>query len=286
MKSYLTKFSLLLAIVSFFACKKVENKIYYEGGTNPVLTASTTSVSLQPGQEANTAIVFKWTNPDYKFTTGISSQDVTYTFEMDTVGGNFSSGAKYSTAYAKDLSKTFTVTELNGILGNTMLLQNDPRRSYSLQVRVTSRLGTGVAAVPLTSNVVTFSASPFVPPPKVEAPGTAANNYTDGNLWMVGDASFNGWDNPVKAPYDVSQKFTKVSKTLYTLTVALPGGGGYKLIQTQGVWGTQYHMTTGTWQAGEFEKKDSDPQFPGPPSAGTYKITVNFQLGTYNVVKL
>jgi hypothetical protein len=141
-------------------------------------------------------------------------------------------------------------------------------------------------AVPLTSNVITFTTSPFAPPPKVEVPGTLANNYNDGNLWMVGDASFGGWNNPLNAPYNVSQKFTKISKTLYQLTVSLPGGGGYKLIQIPGDWGTQYHMTTGTWTNGNIEKKDSDPQFPGPPSAGSYKITVDFQLGVYTVVKL
>jgi len=58
------------------------------------------------------------------------------------------------------------------------------------------------------------------------------------------------------------------------------------LIQTQGVWGTQYHMLAGgTWEGGDFEQKDSDPQFPGPPSPGTYKITVDFQRGKFTAVK-
>lgn len=285
MKSYINKFSLLLVIAAFFACKKVENKVYFDSGTDPVLTASTAAVTLQPGLESNTAITFKWTNPEYKFSNGISSLDVTYTLQIDTMGGNFSSGKKFEDAWAKELSKTYTVAELNNIMGNTMLLQIDPRRSYTFQARIVASIGDS-KAYPKTSNTVTFTTSPFSPPPKVEAPGTAANNYNDGNLWMVGDASFGGWNNPVLAPYDGLQKFTKISKTLYEITVALPGGGGYKLIQEQGVWGTQYHMVTGTWSGGTFEKKDSDPQFPGPPSAGNYKITVNFQLGTYSAIKL
>jgi hypothetical protein len=44
-------------------------------------------------------------------------------------------------------------------------------------------------------------------------------------------------------------------------------------------------LTGGTWQAGDFEKKDSDPGFPGPPTAGTYKIKVDFQKGKYTVTK-
>jgi starch-binding outer membrane protein SusE/F len=279
MKSYINQFSLLLAMVFLFACKKVENKIYFDGGTAPVLAASTSTVRLEAGEESNIAIRFNWTNPDYKFTTGLSSQDVKYTMEVDTLGGNFSSGKKYTTVFAKDLSKTYTVGELNAILGNVMRLQLDPRRSFTFQVRMTSSLGIGSEVAKLTSNVITFTASPFPPPPKVAVP-------VNGTLWMTGDACPSSWQNPLGSPYDVNQKFTKRSTTLYDITVALPGGGNYKLIQAQGDWGSQYHMLAGgTWQGGEFEKKDADPGFPGPPSNGTYKITVDFQLGLFSVVK-
>lgn len=268
----------LLAIIS---CKKAENKVYFEGGTPPQLSASTSNVVLEPGTESNVALVLNWTNPDYDFTTGISSQDVTYSLEMDTMGGNFSSSNKVTTVIAKDTRKVYTVGELNGILGNTMVLQLDPRRSYTLQARVTSSISVsgGGAAAKLTSNVISFTTKPFAPPPKVPPP-------TNGTLWATGDAFASGWGNPLPAPYDVSQQFTKVSNTLYEATVSMVGGGGYKLIQIQGDWGTQYHMLAGgTWQGGNIEKKDSDPQFPGGPTAGTYKITVDFQLGKFSVVK-
>ena len=164
MKSYTIRFSLLLAVLSLFACEKAENKISYENGTAPVLTGSTTSVRLQPGEESNIAIRLQWTNPAYRFTTGISSHDVKYTLEIDTLGGNFSSGKKYTTVFAKDLSKVYTVAELNGIMGNTMRIQLEPRRSYTFQARITSSLGIGTDAVPLQSNIITFTASPFTPP--------------------------------------------------------------------------------------------------------------------------
>jgi len=286
MKSYINRFLLFAVIVFLFACEKAENKINFKGGTNPVLTASTNAVTLQPGLESNTALRLSWTNPDYSFTTGISSHDVKYTLELDTMGANFGSAKKFVTVFSKELSKTYTVKELNGIMGNDMRLPLDPRRTFTFQARITSSLGVGTDAVPLTSNIITFTASPFIPPPKVEPPGTPANNYNDGELYIVGDASPNGWANPLQAVYKASHTFIRKSKTLYELTIALPGGGGYKLIQQDGVWGTQYHMTVGAWAGGQFEKKDSDPQFPGPPTAGTYKITVDFQLGEYTVVKL
>ncbi len=274
--SLLFSFSLALLL---FSCKKEETKIYYEGGTPPVLSASATTISLESGQETNTVLVLNWTNPEYRFTTGISSQDVTYTVEIDTLGANFASSKKYTTVFSKSLSKTFTVGELNAILGNDMQLQLNPRRNYTLQLRVTSSIGSNVK---LTSNVVSFTTKPFAPPPKVEPP-------VNGTLWIVGDAPSGppSWSNPVPSPYDVSFRFTRISNTLYELaSVPMTGAGGYKLIQIQGDWGSQYHMVTGTWDAGTFEKRDSDPQFPGPPVTGNYKITVDFQLGKYTVVKL
>src|SRR5687768_1296798 len=104
---------ILLVVVLFSSCKKDENKIYYEEGTAPVLTASANDIRLEPGEEDNIALVINWTNPDYQFTTGLSSQDVTYTIEFDTLGANFNSSKKFSTVVAKELSKTYTVGALN-----------------------------------------------------------------------------------------------------------------------------------------------------------------------------
>lgn len=266
--------SFLVAAFLLGACEKEENKIYFEGGTPPVLAASKSAVSLNPSDEALEAIRLSWTNPDYSFTTGLSSQDVNYLIEMDTTE-NFNSDNKYSSTIAKDLQKIYTVGELNAILGNTMLLQFG--RQYTIRARVTASLANN--AVPVTSNVVTFTARPYAPPPKVPIPDA-------GTLWMTGDAAPSGWQNPLPSPFDVNQQFTKVTETLYELTVALPGGGNYKLIQAQGNWGSQYHMLTGgTWQGGSFERRDAEPGFPGPPGAGTYKISVDFQVGRFNVVK-
>jgi len=268
--------SMLVAAFLLGGCEKDENKIYYTGGTAPVLAASTSAVKLNPppADESLEALRLNWTNPDYTFTTGISSQDVGYSLEMDTLGGNFKSATKYVTSISKSLSKSFTVLELNNILGNTMLLK--PARQYTIETRISSSLASN--AVPLTSNKVSFTATPYAPPPKVELPAA-------GTLWATGDAFASSWSNPLPPPYDVTQKFTKKSNTLYELVVAMPGGGNYKLIQEQGVWGSQYHMRTGSSAGGTFEKKDADPAFPGPSAAGTYKITVDFQLGTFTVVK-
>ena len=268
----------LLVILSFVmmlaSCSKDENKIYYEGGTAPVLTASSTAPLVLTSANANNpSLRFNWTNPNYQFTTGISSQDVNYVLQVDTTGANFTNPDKQEVAIAKELGVNFTVKELNTVLSKMNLLENVP---HNIEFRLKSTLGNN--SVPLYSNVVKMVITPYL--------DVAVPVPTMGNLWIVGDATANGWANPLPAPYVTSQKFTRVSSTLYELTISMPGGGNYKLLQDNGVWGTQYHMLTGgTWSGGEFELKDADPAFPGPPTAGNYKITVNFKTGKYTVVK-
>lgn len=289
------RFSILLAsflLLAFISCKKQETKDYYEGGTAPKLTASTSTVTLEPGQEANTAITLNWTNPDYKFTSGPSSQDVTYTLEIDTLGGNFSSGKKYTTTVTPNgsLSITYTVAQLNDILGNTMLLQLNPRRNYTLQARVISSIGSNVQ---LASNAISFTTKPFAPPPKVTPPGTAPN-YTDGHLYLVGgDSKLGAWQNG--GSYAVQpQEFTRIPNTFtYTITVQFSGGDNtngndqYLFVPVWGDWTHKYACKKTSDQpadGGDFGLDFSD-NFPGPTAAGTYKITVDFQLGKYTVVK-
>lgn len=274
----------LVSITCFIACEKAENKIYFEGGTKPVIAANTNSVRLEAGEEANNAIRFAWTNPDYKLTTGLSSHDVTYTIEIDTVGGNFGSGARVEVVVAKELSRLFNVGDFNKLLttglsgGKGMGLQIKPRRIYNLEARVTARIG---AAVPyISENKVTFTASPFPPPPKVAIPDA-------GTLWIVGSAVASGWNNPGPswpAPYVTTQKFSKLSDTDYELVIDMIPGGGYKLIQKEGDWNSQYSFKSGDALGGEFEKKDA-AQFDAPSVPGTYKLSFNFQLGTFTVVK-
>lgn len=271
----LIAFPFLLLVL--FSCKKEISKVYFEGGKAPVLSASTATVTLEPGLEANTALVLNWTNPDYKFTTGSSSQDVSYRLEFDTLGGGFSNSKKYSTVVAKDLSKTFTVAELNSILGNDMQLQLNPRRNYTIEVRVTSSLN---SAVPIPSNVISFTAKPFVPPPKITPPAS-------GKLYITGSATAGNWMGSGDAEL-VSQRFTKLSTTLYEITINLIGNGSYTFVPAYGDWSSKYSIKVkndpNEIYGGEFQAQGED--ILAPPVSGTYKITVNFQNGTFSVVKL
>ncbi|MES2776436.1 MAG: SusE domain-containing protein [Bacteroidota bacterium] len=273
------KFWALICVfaVALISCKRQIEDVYYQGGTNPVLTASTATVVLEPALVANLAIKFSWTNPEYKITSGANSHDVNYVLEIDTAGANFGSSKKKVVSIAKELSLTYTVAQLNAILGNEMVLQLVPRRPYNMEARVTASMAGGQAI--LVSNVYKFTASPFPPPPKVPVP-------TAGTLWITGDAVASNWANPLGA-YATSHRFTQLpSLTDYQLIIDMKATGGYKLIQTAGNWGDSYHMNAGgTGLAGTFDIGDVNPSFPSPGVAGSYKLTFNFQLGTYTVVR-
>lgn len=284
MKNKLPIFLSSFLLLMLFSCKKEENKIYYEGGTAPTLSSSATTISLESGQEANTALVLSWTNPEYKFTTGPSSHDVSYAIEFDTLGGNFSSKIKKTDDAGTDLSKTYTVADLNGILGNDMQLQLNPRRNYTIQARVTSSIPVsgGGKFFKLTSNTISFITKPFAPPPKVAPPA-------GGHLYIVGDATPGAWNNPVPEP---SQEFTKLSNTKYEITIPLIGGKHFLFLPLNGDWGNKYACHDGGTQphdGGDFGYNGGNSYFnadmPGPDLNGTYKITVDFQLGKYTIVK-
>ncbi|HVF96262.1 MAG TPA: SusE domain-containing protein [Flavisolibacter sp.] len=257
------------------SCKKDENRITYEAGTAPVLTATQLSgftTNLMQVDSLKPFMKLSWTNPNYRFTTGTSSQNVNYVLQIDTTGSNFTNPGMKEVSFASGLDSTFTVRTFNTLLAN--VLENIP---HNMEMRIKATLG-AAGSVPLYSNVIKLTLRPYL---DVAVPVPTANN-----LWITGDAASSGWSNPLGAPHVTAQKFTKVSTTLYELILAMPGGGNYKLLQDNGNWGTQYHMITGgTWEAGKFEQKDADPGFPGPPSGGTYKLSFNFKTGEYKVTK-
>ncbi|HEX4956668.1 MAG TPA: SusE domain-containing protein [Lacibacter sp.] len=278
MYKYVSAFLLMGLVV---ACKKEENKVFFEGGTTPQLSSNTNAVRLESGEENNLALRLNWTNPDYKFNTGPSSQNVSYKLEIDTAGSNFNNSKRYVATISNDLTKSFTVGELNGILGNTLQLQLDPRRSYTLEARVTASIND---AVKLVSNKVTFTARPFPPPPKTAVP---VNN----EIWVVGGASPGGWNNPLGAPYITSQKFTRLSNTKYELVMNLNANDGFLILPVMGSWSTKYCLEDGVDRnsstgGGDFVFKGSGGQdFLSPTPGGTFKISLDFQLGKFTVVR-
>jgi starch-binding outer membrane protein SusE/F len=268
-----------LPAVMFWSCEKDENKIYFEGGTPPVLSASVSGdLNLNYADADKEALELNWTNPNYQFTTGISSQDVSYVIEIDTAGANFTNPQKQSIAVSKELSWSFTIAQINDYMLNQLQLQDSI--PHTLEMRVVSSIANGAA--PLPSNVLQFTATPYSIPPKVAPPATG-HLYIVGNATSGGDAT--GWNNPVPVP---EKEFTQVSPTLYEITIDLIGGKEYLFIPLNGDWGHKYACKETSEQSpdgGDFGYDWSD-NFPGPATDGTYKISVDFQRGKYTVTKL
>lgn len=273
MKHYLkTVLLIATAAIWFVGCKKDENRNFFLGGTNPVLAASKTNVVLTPQTASDEAIRFSWTNPNYQFSTGLSSQDVAYALEFDTDPA-FNSANKYVTTISKELSRVFNVFDFNAILGNQMLLPLG--QDVTIYARVVSSLRFESAANgQLASNSVTIRTRPYAPPPVVDPPAS-------GRLVLVGSGSPGGWDNNANN----AQVFTQVSNTLYELTIQLNAGGSILFLPVAGSWDLKY----GFDGPNNSNNVTGDKLAAGggdilvPATSGTYKITVNFQSGRFTI---
>ena len=277
-------FTMLLGIV-LFSCKKDENKIYYLGGTAPVLSTITNSVNdtvkISYANEYETAFIFNWTNPNYQFTTGISSQDVTYILQIDTAGSNFTNPNMKKLSISKDLTVTLTDSALNDFMLNQLGL--DTVRYHKLEFRIVSNMINGSAT--LVSNKVSYLAKPYPIPPKVTPPGTPPS-YADGKLFITGSATPGDWMSGGAAEL-VSQKFTQISSTLYEITINLTGGNSYTFVPVYGNWDNKYSIATkndpNEVNGGDFQYGGQD--ILAPSASGSYKIQVDFQRGKFIVTK-
>ncbi len=263
----------------FSACTKEENKVYYKGGTEPVLSADDTSdLVLLRDNAGDHAVTFSWTNPNYQFNTGVSSQDVTYTLQVDTVGADFSSPDMQEVSISKDLSVNYTQQQLNTILTKLNVKEDIP---HDIQFRIVSSLVGNT--VKLYSNTISIMVTPYL---DVAVPIPPTNE-----LYITGSAMPSDWtNNPPE-----SQKCDQVSNTEYSIVVHLKPGLQYKFLTTLNNWQPQYGVisasspdtkTGGTigYNFGLPGQKDPDA-IPTPDTEGDYKVDLNFKTGKYTVTK-
>ena len=273
----------LFLLIYTCSCQKQENKVYFQGGTAPVLTASKAGViAISFATKDEEAVKLSWTNPNYQFNTGISSHNVDYLLEIDTVGANFTNPGKKVLAISKDLSKSFSQSEMNDLLLNDLVLK--PGIPHQLAVRIISNIKNGSAnIVPLTSNILPFTVTPYTIPPKVTPPAS-------GTLYITGSATKGSWmsDNP-PSPVIPAQTFTMITSTVYELSsIELNGGQEYLLVPVFGNWSKKYGATVATGafnpDGGDFQEGGNN--FKAPAATGNYKIQADFQRGKITVTKL
>jgi starch-binding outer membrane protein SusE/F len=279
-KSLFLALSVLL-MAALWSCKKQENQVTLESTTPVALSGSLPSGATVPMSYANraqTALTLNWTNPDYRFNTGPSSQSVTYRLEVDTLGNNFSWSKKQSFTISGGLSKSFTQEELNTMMLSAMRLVVEI--PHTLEMRVLAYIGNEAARQ--VSNTVTYTLTPFATPPVVTPP-------TSGKLFITGSAtplSWMGGGDPEANAITAGQKFTQVSPTKYVInSIQLNGGQSFLFVPAYGDWGAKFGYTGGgnanNVNGDTFKANGND--LKAPAATGNYKIEVDFQLGTYTV---
>lgn len=263
---YLPKFFVgSLLLLGFMSCKKVGDLPYYNNGKATTLTSSVTSVAPLPQDSSNAALTLSWTYPDY----ATDSSNTKYTVEIDSAGGDFSKASRRVVTGA--LSTTFTAKELNTILLSYGYAFGVP---YDMDVRVVSSYVNNNEQ--LASNKITIKMTPYAIPPKVAPPAS-------GHLYLVGDASQGGWNNPVPVP---TQEFAKIDSVTYAGVFDLVGGNQYLALPVNGDWGHKYAVadnSIGGISAGGDFGYDLSSNFPAPATSGLYTITFNFQSGKFSV---
>jgi starch-binding outer membrane protein SusE/F len=269
----------IVLLGAFASCKKDENRIYFEGGTPPVLTVVPLgSLVLNSANASSNVVYLGWTNPNYQFTTGLSSQDVTYTLQIDSAGKNFSSSKLSESSVAKDLEVKYTVKQFNALVSNWA-----EDKSHKLEMRIKASLK---GAVPVYSNVQTVTVTPYLDV-VVALPPT-------NELYITGSAAVSDWTNnpPAnqKAIGDPASMTSTGKFTIFSITQSFVPGKEYKFLSNLGAWQPQYGSKDKGKTGGELAVNlgsGSDPDaIPTPDAAGTYKVTLNFKKGTYTVEKI
>ena len=251
----------IMSLLTFAACDKTDVTATHQEGTASVLSSSSANIAPLPADSNNTALTLNWTSPQY----ATDTTNYKFVIEMDSTGKNFAKPD--SRTVMGKLTASFIAKELNTLLLARGYAFNVP---VDMDVRLKASYGNNNELK--LSNVVKIKMTPYKIPPKISPPAA---------LYLVGDVD--GWNN--SASLDKRYYFYKIDETTFAGVFNFTSGGGYKLIQTLGEWSTQFHMISGgTATAGSFALGDANPAFPNP-DAGSYRIVIDFQHGTFTATK-
>ena len=253
----------------YSSCNKVDDLAFYSNGKAPVLSSSVTATAPLTADSNKALITFSWTSPGY----ATDSSNQKFLIEIDSSGRNFSRAASF--VVNKNLSKTFLAKEINAALLGFGFAYNKP---YDVDVRVTSSYANNNERY--QSNVLKLKMTAYLIPPKVVPPTTK-------KLYLVGDASAGGWNNPVPSP---AQEFTRIDSVTYQGTFYLNGGKQYVFLPLNGDWGNKFNVASATApgiaNGGVFGLNMGSSNIPGPALTGMYTIKVDFQSGLFTVARV
>ena len=256
----------LVTMLLFAACNKVEDLPNYNNGTAPNLSASSATVAPLLADSAKMVVTFNWTNPKY----ATDSANVKYLIQIDSTGKGFTN-PYYTKTVNGGKSISLTGAEITNMLVARGLNFNT---AYPMDVKVTSSYANNNEK--LVSNIVTVRMSAYVTPPKIGLP-------TTGKLFIVGDATQGGWDNPVPAP---SQELGKVDSVTYVGVFNMNANKEFLILPENGSWNNKFALQSnnlpGASESGDFGF-NLPSNFKGPATGGWFKLTLDFQRGKYKI---
>ena len=217
--------------------------------------SSAADITLLVANASSNAISFNWNESGY------GSNVINYALQMDVAGNNFAT--PQIVKYGTNLTSSINVNDLNnfaiaaGIIGGS---------TKNMEFRIASYLGTTYATRMVYSNVVSIKLTTFTPVPPA--------------LYIVGDATDGGWNNPVPLP---SQQFSRIDAVSYGIVVKLTAGKSYLFLPKNGDWGHKYGGASATGGALLSDNAVPGSNTPAPATTGMYQIVVNFQTGVYTV---
>ena len=226
----------LVMVLLFAACNKVEDLPFYNNGTAPNLSASSATVAPLLADSAKMVVTFNWTNPKY----ATDSANVKYVIQIDSTGKGFTN-PYYTKTVNGGKSISLTGAEITSLLMARGLNFNT---AYPMDVKVTSSYANNNEK--LVSNIVTVRMSAYVTPPKIGLP-------TTGKLFIVGDATQGGWNNPVPAP---SQELGKVDSVTYVGVFNMNANKEFLILPENGSWNNKFALQSnnlpGASESGDF----------------------------------
>jgi hypothetical protein len=244
----------------FLSCKKdIEQPVQAD---NPLtLSAFASDIVLNQRKAKSDAVDFKWTTGSNKGT----NASILYTIELDKKGNNFAAPVSIDLGKAV-YSRKFTNEILNDIVLNRFNMPAGTASEIEARVMATVSFNT---VQPAVSNVVTIKVTPYRP--------------VSATLYLIGDASPNGWDANKATPLMVDAN----DATTFTFQGALKAGD-YKFITTLGQFLPSYNKGA---DENHIVLRTSDSQPDNKftvtaAEAGAYKITVNLVDLTISKEKL
>lgn len=222
------------------------------------LATEKTTVTGTSATSTSHSNTFTWTSsfPGY---TGV----VTYVVQYDSAGKNFANpkqmaGYGGASVYMADVNQ--------GDMNTTGLASGIAvGAAGKVDYRIKATTASGAIAY---SNTVSVSMTPFSPVPA--------------NLYIVGDATPGGWNNPVPLP---SQQFTKIDAYKFSITLGLNGGKSYLFLPVNGDWSHKYGFVgannTNSVNGDDFKPEGGDMK--APAATGIYRILVDFQTNKWTV---